>query len=170
MSHMTAPQPQRLIIADEAIAATAAVTTTYTANNVYLYAFEVEVPTAISGGKWRTGATATGTSDIGIYTFAGALLAHTGATANAANTSQSPNFSGGNITLAPGQYFIGYCVSNSTDTIAGKGGLANSAGDNRWRQATNAATAGVLPNSTGGYTSNPANFPALALVVVGGLV
>lgn len=157
-----------LIIADEAVAATASASTVYGANIVYLYAFELQATATISGAKWRVGATATGTTDIGIYDSGGNLLTHTGAVANVASTTQSANFSGGNYTLSPGQYFMALVVSNATDTISGLA-VGNPAVMSRMRQATNSGAAGVLPLATGGYSDAPAKFPAFALTVAGGL-
>jgi hypothetical protein len=170
------PFPQPLIIADEAISATAAITATFTNANVFLYAFEVLVATTFSGARWHTGATATGATDIGIYSFAGNLLASLSGggagvgVANVANSTQTPSFNGGNITLQPGQYFMALCESVSTDTITGKAGIVNSGAANRWRLAVNAPNASFsLPATTGGYTDSPSNVPAFALIVVGGL-
>ncbi len=176
MSYITAAPTQEGIICDESISATGAVTAVFVNTNVFLYFFKLDVPTTLSGGKWHTGATATGATDIGIYTFAGNLQASISGggagvgTNNAANTSQSSAFSGGNITLAPGQYFMALCESVSTDTITGKAGIVNSGGSNRWRLAVNGPNASFsLPATTGGYTDSPSNVPAFSLTVVGGL-
>ncbi len=169
MSYITAAPIQEGIICDEAISLLTSLTVLLTANNIYLYFFKIDVPTTFSGGKFHTGTTATGTVDLGIYSFAGTLLTNTGAIANVASSNMSPNFSGGNYTLAPGQYFMAMCPSNSTDTIGGRAGLTNSNGADRWRLANNSGTAGVLNPAHGGYTDNPNNFPAFALTIVGGL-
>ena len=160
-----------LIVADEASSLAANAAATYTANGVYLYAFELQAATTFSGGKWRCGATTTGTTDVGIYSFAGNLQGtDTGAVTNVASTNISANFTGGNITLPPGQYFAALCVSNGTDTIAGKqGGISTTEVASRQRFATNSATSGVLPSTTGGYSDAPVNFPSFALTVVNGL-
>ena len=165
------PPPQPLIVIGSdpvAISGSAAAGVVLATNAVYLAAFELLVATTFSGGKWRTGAAATGTSDLGIYTFAGTLQANIGGVANVASTSMSQAFSGGNITLPPGQYFAAFCVSNNTDVIWSVG-AGNGAAYTRCRQATNTATVGVLPSTTGGYSDTPAKFPAFALTVVGGL-
>jgi hypothetical protein len=157
-----------LIIADEAIAIAGLATTVYNTNAVYLYAFELYTTTIFTGGKWRCGATTTGTSDIGIYTFAGVLLADTGAVTNVASTNMSANFAPGQVSLPPGQYFAAFSVSNSTDTIVGVT-LGNPAIMTRCRQATNTATP-PLPANTGGYSNVPAKFPAFSLTVLNGLI
>ncbi len=164
-----APYPPPLIVANEIIALTGVATTAVTGNQVYLYAFEVYSPTTFSGAKWRVGATSTGTTDIGIYSFDGnTLFAHTGAITNVASTNMSNAFTGGNVTLPAGQYFMAVTVSNSTDTLvtlpASNAGIMS-----RVRQSTNNATAGVLPSTTGGYSDVPARVVACALTVVGGL-
>lgn len=164
------PPPQPLIVAgNEAIAVSGSAASAVLATNVvYLSAFELLVATTFSGGKWRVGTTATGTADLGIYSFAGSLLANLGGVANVASSPMSQAFSGGNITLPPGQYFAAFCVSNNTDNIWSLG-VGNGAVYSRSRQAINSATAGVLPSATGGYSDTPVRFPAFALTVVGGL-
>ncbi len=176
MSYITAAPIQEGIICDESISATGAVTAVFVNTNIFLYWFKVDVPTTVSGAKWHTGAVAAGATDIGIYSFAGTLLTSlSGGGAgvgvnNAANSSQSANFSGGNYTLAPGQYFMALCESSSTDTITGKAGIVNSGGSNRWRIAVNGPNASFSLNAaTGGYTDSPSNVPAFSLTVVGGL-
>lgn len=148
----------------------AGVTTTLVTNQCYLYAFELQASTTFSGGTWHNGSTATGTSDIGVYTFAGTQLAHSGATANVASTTTTANFIGGNITLAPGQYFIALCCSNNTDTYHAESGVATATPFTRLRRSTTAASAGVLPASTGGYNNGAGQGLVMALVIVGGLV
>lgn len=161
--------PPELIIADEAVSVSGVATASLSANVVYLYAFVLRAPTIFSGAKWRMGATTTGTTDIGIYSFAGSLLIHTGAVTNVASTNMSANFSGNaTIYLPPGQYFMALCPSNGTDTYNSIG-ISNPAIQSNMRQGTTAGTAGVLPNSTGGYSDTPARFPGVALTVVGGL-
>src|SRR5215469_8117064 len=157
------PAPPPLIIADEVISITGVATSTLTANAVYLYAFELNTPTTFSGAKWRMGATTTGTTDIGIYDFAtGTKQASLGATTNTASTNMSANFSGGNITLPAGQYFMAMTLSNSTDTAVTTG-VSNPGIQSRIRQATNNATSGVLPSTLGGYSDTPTRCPSFGL-------
>lgn len=158
--------PAQAIIGSEAVALSAA-SGVLVANVVYLYAFEVASPTTISGIRTRVTATATGTSDVGIYNAAGNLLVHTGAVANIANTNQTFNFAS-NYTLSPGLYYLALTPSNSTDTYNRVTTATNIEPFARIRAAVNAATAGVLPNATGGTAAN-ANTPTLSAVVVGGL-
>ncbi len=158
-----------LITTDEVISVTGVATSTLTGNTVYLYAFKLSAPTTYSGAKWRMGATVTGTTDIGIYDFAtGTKQASLGATTNVASTNMSANFSGGNIQLSAGQYFMAMTVSNSTDTPV-TNAVSNPGIQSYMRQATNAASAGVLPSTLGGYSDTPARFPSFGLTVVGGL-
>lgn len=168
MSQISRPHVVSWIISDEASALVGALTTVLAANAVYLYAFEVYAPTTITGAKWRMGATTTGTTDIGVYDVNGNLLGHTGATTNTASTNMSANFIS-SITLAPGLYFMAMCPSNSTDTYLAVTSAATQTTPTRHRQATNTGTAGVLPNTTGGYSDTPSKAPAMSLTVSGGL-
>src|SRR5260221_12760530 len=85
-----APTPQ--FVGTEPVGVAGALTILLTANQVYLYLFEVP-PTGMTilGTKWRMGATTTGHTSMGIYTYAGNLVAgsDTGAQLNVANNSQS---------------------------------------------------------------------------------
>ncbi len=164
---LTTPQPQN-VSAAEALAIGGSASNTLGANSVYLYAFELAVAVTFSGAKWRIGTTGGGTADVGIYDINGNLLTHTGGTTNTGSTNMSANFSGGNYTLQPGQYFMAYCTSSATDNVYGVS-LGNPAAITRCRLANNSATAGVLPSTTGGYTDAPGHFPAFSLTVVGGL-
>jgi hypothetical protein len=169
MSQITRPHVAPWIISDEVAALAGVLTTLLAANVVYMYAFETLAPITITGAKWRMGATTTGTTDIGVYDSNGNLLGHTGATTNTASTNMSASLNGGNITLAPGQYFMALCPSNSTDTYLAIGSVAAATTPTRHRQATNTGTAGVLPGTTGGYADTPSKTPAMSLTISGGL-
>lgn len=121
-------------------------TFTLTANNVYLYLFEIAGPITIATMRYRIGATATGTVDLGLYDSGGNLLSHTGATAVAASNINSLSLLT-TVNLSPGRYSMALCPSNSTDTYVGSSGLKNGGG--RYALATNTGTAGVLPSTTG---------------------
>lgn len=139
-----------------------------TANNVYLWAFTLNVPLTITGMRWKVTATATGTTDVGLYDVNGNLLAHTGATANSANSTNSANFSSA-LALSPGRYYMAHCPSNSTDTYSRAVLLiAGSNADTPSLLATNAGSAGVLPATTGGSSAS-ANQPVMSCIVSGGL-
>lgn len=162
--------PPLLITSTDAITAGGAAQT-MVINNVYLYAFELAVSVTFTGAKWRCSGTAVGSTDIGIYTFAGTLLGNIGGTNNVTSTSMSANFATA-ITCAPGQYFM--ALTNSTaEHLFGITGFANTAVLSRCRLAVNTSTGtGVslaLPSTTGGYTDSPGVFPAFALTVSGGL-
>ncbi len=156
-------------VSNDAASLTGAATTVLTANVVYLYAFEVMASITVTGCKWHMGTTATGTTDVGVYDANGNLLGHTGAVANVASTNMSNALSGGNLTLAPGQYFLALCPSNSTDTYQAVSATSPKTPTSRNRQGVTGGTAGVLPTTTGGYTDTPAQVPAMALALLNGL-
>src|SRR5258707_4218654 len=109
-------QPQ--FIGTEAVGVAGALTILLTANQVYLYLFEVP-PTGMTilGTKWRMGATTTGHTSMGIYTYAGNLVSgsDTGAQLNVANNSQSFTY-GTAVFLPVGSYYIAPGSDNATDT------------------------------------------------------
>lgn len=156
-----APPGPAIVDADIAVGTAAAA---LTANQVYLYAFEINGPCTADAGRWKMGATVTGTTDMGVYNAAGALLAHTGAVVNVANTNMSANFLS-SVTLAPGRYFLALCPSNGTDTYNRASAVGT--GISRTCQATNAGTAGVLPSTTGTILQN-GTCPVMAMHIVGG--
>jgi len=119
---------------------------TLTANTVYLYLLELQGPATIPSMRYRMGATATGTVDLGIYDGSGNLLGHTGAVSTVASGLNTINLIS-SLNLSPGRYALALCPSNSTDTYIGLTGAK--AGGGRWATATNAGTAGVLPGTTG---------------------
>src|SRR5258707_15184881 len=114
-----APAPQ--FIGTDSIGVAGALTILLTANQVYLYLFEVP-PTGMTilGTKWRMGATIGGTTNMGIYTYAGNLVAgsDTGAQTNVANNSQSFTY-GTAVFLPAGSYYIALACDNATDTYEG---------------------------------------------------
>lgn len=141
------------------------------ANTVYLWAFtlrSIDMPITITGMRWKVTATATGTTDVGIYDSGGNLLTHTGAIANTANSTNSANFASA-LMLSPGRYYMACCPSNSTDTYSRAVLLmAGSNADTPSLTATNAGVAGVLQPTTGG-TSASANQPVMSCILSGGL-
>ncbi len=160
------------IISNDAASVNSVLTVTFTANNVFLYAFEVSAPCTITGAKWRMGATVgtggTQTTDIGIYDANGNLLGHTGATTNVASTNMSQAFLS-SVLLTPGLYFMAFVSQNGSDTYLGISGTTSKSTTSRNRLATNLASAGVLPATTGGYSDTPGNVPAISLTISGGL-
>ena len=162
------PLPQHLIVANEAIT-TGGASHAMVATNVYLYAFEILVVTTYTGAKWRVSSTAVGSTDVGVYTFAGTLLGSLGGIANTSNTSMSGNFATP-ILCGPGQYFMALACSGA-EPLYSVSSFNNVAVLSRCRVAVNgsAGTPTVLPSSTGGYTNAPAVFPAFSLIVSGGL-
>src|SRR5260221_8598159 len=101
-----APTPQ--FIGTEAVGVAGALTILLTANQVYLYLFEVP-PTGMTilGTKWRMGATIGGHTNMGIYTYAGSLVSSsdTAAQLNIANNSMAFTYATA-ITLGQGSYYI----------------------------------------------------------------
>jgi hypothetical protein len=173
MSQITTPITLPLSLNNEGLEASSVITSALVANTVYLYAFVVSVPIALSGAKWETGLAVLGSggTDVGIYSFAGTLLVHFAAVVqNVASSIMSGNFATNPYTLAPGQYFMAYCVSDATDLIRLAVPTAGTVAESGARKATNNGTAGVLPPTTGGYGAPPGKFPAFSLTVVGGLV
>ncbi len=169
MSQITQPRIAPLFIGSEAAALAGVATGVLAANAVYLYAFEVQATITVTGARWRIGTAATGTTDIGIYTFAGNFLIDTGAVSNATATNMSANFTA-NLVLSPGQYFAALCPSNSTDNYLAVQGTSSVAELTRFRLATNSGTSGVLPSTTGGYSGTLATkAPAFFISILNGL-
>ncbi len=129
------------------------------ANTVYLIPVEVTGYCVATGIRFKT-TIATGTSDVGIYDVNGNLLGHSGATANAVATSTFNFISP--IPLSPGRYMLAITPSNSSDSYSSHSG--NNAGLADTYTATNAATAGVLPNTTGGMTANSVKVQMVGLI------
>lgn len=154
------------IISDE-VASLAGSSTVLSANTVYLSAFELQAPTVVLGVKWIMVATATGKTNIGIYTLAGNLVAgsDTGQQTNTASSDNSFTY-GTSVLLSPGQYLMALAPSNSTDTYLVRAVTAT--GACRERRATNAMSAGALPSTTGAFVVT-GNFPAYSLTIQGGL-
>lgn len=170
MSYITTPAVKPQFIGTEAISLAGGLTVTLTANQVYLYLFETPVPLTITGVKWRMGVTTTGHTNMGIYTYAGNLVAgsDTGAQTNTASTSMSFTY-GSAITLAPGSYFIALACDNATDTYEGITAPTGGAILARTRAATNVLAAGALPATTGAIVTPGAKVPGCALQVSGGI-
>src|SRR5260221_9950059 len=110
------PVPTPQFIGTDSIGLAGALTILLTANQVYLYLFEVP-PTGMTilGTKWRMGATTTGHTSMGIYTYAGSLVSgsDTGAQLNVANNSQS--FTYGTAVFFPARsYYISLAFYHST--------------------------------------------------------
>lgn len=119
-----------------------------TANNVYLHEIVVQVPVTATSLRWGMFATATGTTDIGIYNSAGTLLVHSGATTNVVSSNNSVSIA--STALTPGVYYLALCPSNGTDTYARIINLFSANPRSPSLLATNTGTAGVLPGTTGG--------------------
>lgn len=160
------PLPIPLIIANDGIFP-ASGTGTFTANVVALWAFEVYAPCTATGMRCHGAATATGTVDMGIYDANGNLLGHTGAVALVANSNNSNAFVA-NVSLSVGRYFMALCPSNSTDTYNRVSSFGTTNPLMPVLQANNAGTAGVLPNTTGGFVAANAS-PAMSVILVGGI-
>ena len=141
---------------------------TLTANQVYLLAVVVRVTETITGMRWHMTATATGHTDLGIYNSSGALIDHTGATANVAGSTMTQALSNGNLSLSPGLYYIALTNDNGTDTYSKGSSLTAPGAVSGARQATNAAT-GVLPATLGALLPPTGGWPLWCGMVQGGL-
>jgi hypothetical protein len=170
MSYITTPAIKPQFIGTDAVGLAGALTITLTANQVYLYLFETPVPITITGVKWRMGITIGGHTNMGIYTYAGNLVAgsDTGAQLNVASTNQSFSY-GSAITLAPGSYWIALANDDGSDTYEGITAPAGGPILSRARAATNALAAGALPLTTGTITTPGTKVPGCALQVSGGI-
>jgi hypothetical protein len=158
------PTPQ---IIDNEVATQTGSSQTAAANNVYLWAFELQSTTVIVGMRWRNAATAAGSTNMGIYTVAGNLVAgsDTGAVADVLNAVVSFTYATP-VVLGPGQYFLAIAC-NAADTFQGVSPLGANA--SRAKRATNNLAAGALPATTGVIISNPAIIPGMAALVSGGI-
>jgi len=161
----SAPAPQ---IIDNEVAALTGASSALAASNVYLWAFEITVPVVIVGMRWRNAATATGATNMGIYTAAGNFVAgsDTGAVTDVANAAVSFTY-GTPLVLAPGQYYLALACNNGTDTFQGVSPLG--ANGSRAKKTTNNLAAGALPLTTGVIITNPSVAPAMSALVSGGI-
>lgn len=159
------------IIASEANTLAGGVAATLTINVPFLYAFEVTGQTLqVHQVRWRIGATATGHSNMAIYTASGALVAgsDTGSIANAANTTHTITY-GTDVSLSQGQYFMAIASDNGTDTYGGITGSVARIGVSRHRIGTNLLAVGAMP-ATLGTISTSTNNPFMALIPTGSLI
>ena len=161
-------QPQ--FIGTEPVGLAGALTILLTANQVYLYLFELSAQEIITGAKWRMGATTTGHTNMGIYTYAGNLVSgsDTGAQLNVANNSMAFTYATA-ITLGQGSYYIALACDNATDTFEGITAPTGGSQISRHRAATNALAAGALPATTGTILTAGTKVPGAALQVSGGI-
>ncbi len=169
MPLFTSP-PQEWMLGSDALETGAGGTTgAAVANQVYLIAVVVRGTTTITNMRTHVGSTATGHTDMGIYDINGNLLAHTGAVANVASSANTNPLSGGNYLLTPGNYYIAMCCDNSTDTYSRQNSLVVPGALSNIRQATNAATAGVLPSALGAILAPNGPIPVWCALVLNGL-
>src|SRR5258708_19137172 len=145
----TTPQ----FVGTDPVGVAGALTILLTANQVYLYLFEVPpTGTTILGTKWRMGATIGGHTNMGIYTYAGNLVAgsDSGAQLNVANNSQS--FTYGTAVFFPASsHYIALACDNATDTYEGITAPSGGTQLSRHRAATQALPAGGEPTTTRGH-------------------
>jgi hypothetical protein len=169
MSFISTPGVNPLIIASEASSDINSVAVVLSASVVYLYAFEVQAPLSIASVRWGMGATVTGTTNMGIYTAAGNLVAGSDTTAKT-NVASSTNVStyGTPVYLPAGQYYLALACSNATDTYNGKT-LSIAFSTSRHRRGANALAAGALPSTLGAISTTTITL-GVAAVPVGGLV
>lgn len=140
---------------------------TYTATKVYVYAFEVNNAITIIKARCNTGATAAGTVNMGIYTFAGNLVpgSDTGAVSVIINSDVTFTYPTP-FTLLPGQYYMAISPSSSTDNYLGYANVTNAT--YRARLATNVTSGGALPATLGAIGST-FNIPAVSFILQNGL-
>lgn len=128
--------------------ATAASTATGTAAAAIFEPIAIQKPLLIARFFWYNGATASGNVNVGVYDRNGNL--HGTATALTAqagvNAIQAAAPSGGNFTLAPGQYYMAVGFSSATATFFAFGHVQNGL----WSavgtlQQTAGITLGALP-------------------------
>ncbi len=127
-----------------------------TANGVYLVGVVLNAPVTLTGVRLRFAAGGSGHYDVGIYDSSGTngapgnLLAHAAATSTSLATAtgtQSPTFTGGNLNLAPGKYWLAVWVDNATDTVN-----KQSASGNMAVIQSGTVTAGPLPAAASSIT------------------
>ncbi len=155
------PPPPAPWLLNESVG-TAGTANALTANTVYLIPVEVNAPCVATGIRFRIGtATTPSTSDVGIYDMNGNLLGHSGVVTNIASTTITLSFTSP-IVLSPGRYMLAITPGNSTDTYLQGAGISAGLADSY--TATNAATAGVLPNATGGMSAANLKISMVGLV------
>lgn len=165
------PVTTPMIIASEANTLAGGVAATLTINVPFLYAFEVSGQSQLFHQvRWRIGATATGHTNMAIYTAAGNLVAgsDTGSIVNVANTTHTPAY-GTDVLLGPGQYWLAIASDNGTDTYGGITGAVARIGVSRHRIGTNLLAAGAMPATLGAITTSTNN-PFIALIPTGSLI
>jgi hypothetical protein len=169
MSEITYPVIAPLIICSEAANDVQSLTVTVSTGIEYLYAFKTDTPISVTAIRWDMGATATGKTNAGIYTLAGALVtgSDSGQQVNTASATNTFSYGGSPVYLPPGQYFIAIACTNGTDTYSGKT-LANAYSTSNHRRATNSVSGTALNAATGGYTTTTVCI-ACSLVLSGGL-
>jgi len=107
--------------------ASQATATALVANTAYLVGVTLNVNAVLTGIRVRCDAGGNGHYDVGIYDASGTngapgnLLAHAAATATSLATSAgannlTPALIGGNLSLAPGRYWLALWCDNATDT------------------------------------------------------
>lgn len=169
-----APPPIPPALISNEIAGLTGNTGAISANTVYLYTFELQNGTLIVSVACRLSATATGTTNIGIYSYNGSLAAganlvagsDTGAKTNVANSTLLTTYASP-IILGPGIYFLALSNNNGTDTYQTLS--PNSTDLSRAKRATNVLAAGALPLTTGVIVSNVANAPGMCAHPFGGI-
>lgn len=95
------------------------------ANLAYYVPFVLRRKITVSSMSCINGATAAGNVDMGIYSFDGARITHTGNTAQAGTTViQQISLSGGAVTIGPGIYYMALVESSTSATFAMWTGLS----------------------------------------------
>jgi hypothetical protein len=169
MSFISTPVIAPLIICSEGATDVQSLVVTVSIGIEYLYAFELQAPLFIASIRWDMGATVTGKTNAGIYTFAGNLVSgsDTGQIVNVASSTNTVTYSTA-VYLPIGQYYIAVACTNSTDTYVGKT-LTNAYSTSRHRRAANSVSGTALNNTTGAISTTTICL-ACAIVPVGGIV
>jgi hypothetical protein len=160
-----------MIISNDPIATVGVAATMAGPGTPYLFAFELQVATPIHQVRWHMGATATGHTNIALYTGAGALVAgsDTGAQSNSASTTSTFTYAT-DVLLSPGQYWLAIACDNTTDTYEGITGMNTRISTTRQRTGTNALAAGAMPLTLGTIVNNAGNTISVAAIPTGSVI
>lgn len=146
---------------------------TLSANAVFLYKFAITVGITITNMRWKSGTTAAGNVNLGIYDANGNLLGSTGSVANTtANLGNSIALAGGNLYLPAGYYYLAFTTGSSTDTFVRATGLGTTGSPivPSYTAANNSTgtTSPVLPATTGAISMS-ATLPNMGAAILGSI-
>lgn len=88
------------------------------ANQAIYIPIEIRSPYLLALFFWGNGSTASSNCDVGLYTVGGSRIASTGSTAQSgASAVQYAAPSAGTILVSPGQYYLGFACSGTTNRV-----------------------------------------------------